>query len=255
MPLGDRLRIEDVYGGTLHIATLDLRQAASDHRVMAQRNAVLAAACLALIALLACSQQRQDEEEMVAATKATSDIAQRRTQAEQAASEAEEGVHDIDPAAAQQQVDGRALSWRQLAPLLPDAVLDFEAKGELDGKTTKAKGFEVSEVTRRYGADDTDLRIRITDTSAKPSLRAPFAKVATVAEGGQQIDGYPAIVEWNAKAKSSTASLLVAERFVVNVRVSKADGDGDAEAVAAALKLDELAKLAAAAPTPAQPAK
>src|SRR5262245_5142430 len=226
----------------------------------AQRDSVLASACFALIALLGCSKQSENEEKVVVPAKAISDIAQQGTPAEEAASEAEPAT---DAAAAQQQVDttamsakgggGPAVSWHLLAPLLPDEVLDFKAKGDLDGKTTRSKGFEVSEVTRRYGADDSDLRIRITDTSANASLRAPFAKVPTLEEGGQNIARHPAIVEWNATAKSSSASLLVAQRFVVTVRVSKADGDGDAEAIAAALKLDDLAKLAAAAPAPAQP--
>ena len=248
---------------------------------MPQPNSVLATACLALIALLGCSKQREDAEKMAAAAKAISDIAQQGQKAEKAAAEAEKAARaqmapGTDPAAAQQQVDiaksmaamkamgggGPAVNWRQLAPLLPDAVLDFKAKGELDGKTTKAAGFEISEVSRRYETADSDLRIQITDTSANAMLRAPFAMVAMVEEDstqgfkrGTQIRGQPAIVEWKAKAKSSTVSLLVAQRFVVNVRVSKADSDGDAEAVAAALKLDDLAKLAAAAPAPAQAAK
>src|SRR5262245_48785543 len=144
---------------------------------MAQRNSVLAIACLAL---LGCSKQREDAEKMVAAAKAISDIAQQGQQAEKAAAEAEKAARakiapGTDPALAQQQVDiaksmaamkamgggGPAVSWRQLAPLLPEAVLDFKAKGELDGKTTKAAGFEVSEVTRRYEAGERDLRIQI----------------------------------------------------------------------------------------------
>ena len=65
---------------------------------------------------------------------------------------------------------------------------------------------------------------------------------------GKTVAGHPAIVEWKAKSKSSTASALVAGRFIVNVRASGGDSDSDAETILAALKLDELAKLEAEAP-------
>jgi hypothetical protein len=231
---------------------------------------------------LGCKEQREDAQKAVAVAKALTDLAQQGKAAEKAAKEAEKAARDeipegTDPEVAKQQVElakgvaamkalaggggGPAVNWRQLAPLLPEALGDFKAKGELDGSTKKMGGFEVSEVKRRYDAGGRELRVEITDATAHALLRAPFAMVAMIEEDstagfkkGKTIGGHPGVVEWKEKSKQGNVSLLVAQRFVVNVRIAKAQSSDEAETIASALKLDELAALATAA-APAEAAK
>jgi hypothetical protein len=234
------------------------------------------------MSLLGCKEQREDAQQAVAAAKALSELAQQGKQAEKAAAAAEEAARaqipeGTDPAVAQQQIEmakgiaamkamagggGPVVSWRLLAPLLPEAILDFKAKGELDGSTKKVAGFEVSEVQRRYQAGERNLRLEITDASSHAFLRAPFAMVAMVEEDssegfkkGKTIGGHQAIVEWKEKSKNGSVSMLVAQRFIVHVRLDDARSSEEAETIAAALELDELAKLATAAPAAAEPEK
>lgn len=154
--------------------------------------------------------------------------------------------------AMQQAGGGPVVNWRQLAPYLPEKFEGYEARGELDGRTTSTGGMQFTEVKRRYKQGDKKLRIQITDTSMAGMLRAPFAMAAMINEDstrgykkGTKLDGHSAIVEWESKRKRSKATALVGERFVVSIRVDGTESDEEAQRLLKALPLNEIAKLRA----------
>jgi hypothetical protein len=231
-------------------------------------------------AVLACKEQRDDAANAVAAAKSIMDLAAEGKKAEAAAKAAEVAARaqiaaGTDPQQAEQQVQlakslaamkalgagGPAVNWRQLTPFVPEKLGEFEAKGELDGSTNKAGGFEVTEVKRRYEAGNRKLHLKIVDATATPFLRAPFAMATMINEDsskgykkGKTISGNGAVVEWSERNKQSSVQMLVAQRFLVEVRVSDAAAPDEAETLIQQLKLDELGKLKAEAPAaPAPP--
>lgn len=240
-------------------------------------------AALLCMAAAGCKEQRDDAQQAVSAAKALMDLAANGKKAEAASEAAEKAARaqiapGTDPQAAEQQVQlakslaamkalgagGPAVNWRQLVPFLPEKLDAFAAKGELEGSTQKAGGFEFSEVSRSYEADKRRLHVKITDATTTPFLRAPFAMAAMIDEDsssgykkGKTLAGNSAVVEWREASKESSVVMLVAQRYVVDVRVSDATKPDEAEALIQQLKLDELSKLtAAAAPTaPTAPAK
>jgi hypothetical protein len=242
---------------------------------------------MSLLALLGCKEQRDDAQQAVSAAKAIMDLASEGKKAEAAAQAAEKTARaqiaaGTDPAEAEKQVQlakslaamqalgagGPAVNWRQLASFVPDKLGDFVAKGELDGSTNKAGGFEVTEVKRRYQADKRTLRLKIVDATATPFLRAPFAMATMINEDstsgyrkGKTLGGHSAVVQWKERSKESSVDMLVAKRFLVALQIDDAKTPEEAEQLIVQLKLDDLAQLkaeaapAAPAAAPTQPAQ
>ena len=226
---------------------------------------------------LACSDQVEDAQQAVNAAKAmmeaTKSAQEAGEAAEKAAAEAEakareqipEGATEEEAAAfvdnakavAALQAMGKAggkgpiTNWRQLATFLPDKLGEIADDGDLDGATTNAGGMKVTNVKRRYkGGDKVRIDVTITDTFVAPMLRAPFAMAALVEEDtsrgykkGTKLKGHTAIVEWRKQSQRSHATLMVGERFVVDVKVRGTDKDDHASDVVGLLDLDALAKV------------
>jgi hypothetical protein len=233
-----------------------------------------------LIAALGCKEQRDDAQQAVTAAKAIMDLAAEGKKAQAAAEAAEKAARaqlapGTDPKQAEQQVElaksmaamsalgagGPTVNWRQLVPFVPEKLGDFAAKGELDGSTNKAGGFEVTEVKRRYEAGERKMNLKIVDATATPFLRAPFAMATMINEDsskgfkkGKTIAGNGSVVEWDESSKRSSVNMLVAQRFLVELRVSDAKSPEEAEQLVQQLKLDELGKLKAEAAPAAAPA-
>jgi hypothetical protein len=229
-----------------------------------------------VLSLVGCQKQRDDLQNAVNAAKAvtemTSDLKAAGEQAKAAGKLAEaQAKADLaagkDPAQVKQQVElakgmaamqalggagGPVVNWRQLGAFLPDSLGELKAAHELDGKTEKMGALQISSAKRQYTSGESQVRVSITDSSGAPMMRAPFALAAMVEEDsssgykkGKKIAGYTAIVEWKERAKRSEVTMLLGERFVVNVEVDKAAKPDAAEAIAQSLKLDDLAKLKA----------
>jgi len=243
---------------------------------------------LLLASLAGCEDQRNDAKNAVNAAKAIMDIAKDQAAAaeaaEKASAEAEAEARaqipeGADPKQAEEQVElakglaamkamqrahagGPVVNWRQLADFLPDELGAMKATGKLKGATNNAAGVKVTNVERRYQAGEQQVTVEITDAAYAPMLRAPFAMAAMVEEDstegyrkGTRIGGQPALVEWKEASQRSNANVLVGERFMVNVRVTKAAKDTAAKDIAATLDLAKLAELkgeeeAEAAPKP-----
>lgn len=243
---------------------------------MTSMRTVLAISCLIA---LGCQEQRDDVSNAMEAAKGMAEIASNLKkageQAQAASKQAEQqAAADIaagkDPNAVKEQLDmakgiaamqalsaqgGAAVNWRQLQPFLPDALGGFQASGELRGETQKMGNFTNSQVSRNYKEGDVKAHVQITDSSAMPLLRAPFAMAAMVEEDstsgfkkGKKVAGHTAIVEWKEASKRSEATALIADRYVVKVEISKAASNDAAEALLQKIDLGKLAELKAEEP-------
>ena len=226
-----------------------------------------------MLVLFGCKEQRDDVSNAVEAAKGMAELASNLKkageQAELAGKEAEkQAAADLaagkDPEQVKQQTEmakglaamqalggngGPAVNWRKLATFLPDTIGDLKADGAVKGETQKMGAFEHSQVSRHYKRGDSSVTVTISDGSAMPMLRAPFAMAAMISEDssegfkkGTKIEGHTAIVEWREQAKRSEATALVGEKFVLHVELSKATPDA-AEAIVKQMPLAELAKL------------
>ncbi len=202
-------------------------------------------------------------------TEAAEEMSKAAEAGDAAAAEAKRNLDpNLDPEQAKQQVEaaraeaalaalgkhaegeGAVVNWRQLAPFVPDALGDFSASKDLDGKTQTMGAVTVSNVKRSYQAGDRRATIEVTDTHFSNLLRAPFRMAALVKEDsssgykmGKEVAGHTALVEWSKPQRRSQASLLVGERYLVAVKIQKTDTPDDAEKLAAALDLAALARL------------
>ncbi|RMG93463.1 MAG: hypothetical protein D6705_18630, partial [Deltaproteobacteria bacterium] len=153
---------------------------------------------------------------------------------------------------------GPVVNWRKLIGFLPDEIGGFTATGDAKGTTTKmapVPGAAGTEVRREYRQGDARARVTIVDTTMSPALLSAFKLTAGMEEDssdgytkGTTIAGHPARVEWKARSKQSTATVLVGDRYLVTVRVRNTSRDDDAAKLAAAL---DLAGIAAVEPDPA----
>jgi hypothetical protein len=154
---------------------------------------------------------------------------------------------------------GPVVNWRDLVPFLPDTLLNYQAKGDVDGSTTTMQGMQITRVSRSYVAGEERMEVKIVDTSLAPFLRTPFALVGMMQEDssegykkGTTIKGQPAIAEWQKQGRSEL-HMLAGQRFVIDVEV-RSQTPGTAERVADALDISGIIASAAKAVAPAAPA-
>ncbi|MDD9946217.1 MAG: hypothetical protein OXU20_34555 [Myxococcales bacterium] len=147
------------------------------------------------------------------------------------------------------------VNWRALQPFLPETLAGYAAEKDVDGRTNKTGGFKVTVVKRRYKRDKERVVVSITDTSMSPMLRAPFAMAAIIEEDssdgykkGSKIEGHTTLLEWRKASKRSKATLLAAERFLVDVKVTGTDKDDAAVQVLKGIDLEGLSKVKTEAP-------
>lgn len=231
---------------------------------------------LVVVALGACSDK---VENAVAAAKSLSAMGEQATKMAEAANKAAEAAkqqaqqqiaNGTDPNAAKQQVDmagsiaalqamgasqGPVVNWRDLAKFVPEAVTGFAKDGELDGSTNNMGGMQVTKVRRTYKAGEQRAEVEILDANMVAMLKMPFAMISMINEDstrgfkkGKQVSGQPAIVEWTEDSKHSKVTMLVGDRYIVNVEVHQAGANDAAEKLAAALDIAGLAALKPAAP-------
>lgn len=234
------------------------------------------ASLLVFVALGACSDK---VDNAVAAAKSLSAMGEQATKMAEAANKAAEAAKQqaqqqvaagTDPNAAKQQVDmagsiaalqamgasqGPVVNWRELAKFVPETLGGFAKHGELDGSTNSMGGMQVTKVERDYKSGEQSADIEITDANMVAMLKMPFAMISMINEDstrgfkkGKQVAGQPAIVEWTESSKHSKVTMLVGDRYIVNVEVRHATANDAAEKLAAALDIAGLAALKPAAP-------
>lgn len=134
-------------------------------------------------------------------------------------------------------------------PLLPKSFEGFRAKADAEGKDVDlgdGAGFAV--LKRSYSKGSTWLEIEIVDTDGAIALRTLFERTREIERNTQEavikpikVQGQKAIAQWNRTSGDARVSVLIENRYIVNVRVRPADGIASAVSLAEKVELEKLA--------------
>lgn len=142
------------------------------------------------------------------------------------------------------------VNWRKLTPFLID-LEGWEAEGDASGTTVNTGSYKMSQAEREYTANGSDLQINIIDGGYAPMAYAGFKAMAQFeVDSSDQyvkkttIQGFTAIENYEYDDQEGSLTILVAERFLVQL---DADDIEDMKAVKAAAQQLDLKGLAALA--------
>ena len=141
------------------------------------------------------------------------------------------------------------VDFKELKALLPESLPGMK-RTDATGEKTAAMGMQVSNAEGRYSADNGgSMTIKITDIGSMTGLAGmtayAWANVAVDREGDNgyektsTIGGYKSHEKYDKSSKSGEVSVLVGDRFVVEVDGS----DVDMDAIKSALGKVDLGKL------------
>jgi len=151
---------------------------------------------------------------------------------------------------------GTPLPADSLQQKLPDTLAGASPTGPATlHRLPLANGGVMTMVRRTYKQDGREIEVDLGD-----ALHAPVPRQLVVSQQGtarrseqsiflgESVNGQPALVQWHGPSKTALAHLVIADRFLVNLRVSPADDEKPARDAAKALPLDALAAFAKAQP-------
>lgn len=137
-----------------------------------------------------------------------------------------------------------------LKELLPTDA-DGLARKEASSEKTAVLGFGVSRAEGRYGEGDESIRVEITDVAgvgvalmgmAAWSMTSMDKETETGYEKTTEYEGHKAFEKYNSKSKDGDISVLIANRFIVNVSGNNVSMD-KIKATLSDIDLDKLADL------------
>ena len=141
------------------------------------------------------------------------------------------------------------VDFRRLRDLLPASVGALE-RTNAEGAKQGSMGFSVSEASADYGAGDSTVSVKITDMGAVPTMAMMGAAWTMTDVDRETATGYEKTVRlgeskgyrtYDSDSRRGEFSLVVADRFLVNVTGRGVDDD----ALEAALRAVDLSALAA----------
>jgi hypothetical protein len=149
---------------------------------------------------------------------------------------------------AQDQKPVEPVNWRQLTPLLID-IQGYEG-AEPEGSTTSMAQFKMSQASREYTKGENSIKIEIIDGSYIPMAYASYKILENFEVDSSEelvrkvtIQGFPAIENIHYKDKEASLSIMVGERFLVNIRGEKFDKSDELKDIANRLDLKKLASM------------
>ena len=145
------------------------------------------------------------------------------------------------------------INWRELKEFLPNRLdgnrLDEE---NIEGSTTGMMGFTVSQVEGTYKDNDSRFDVNVIDFGGVSFLVKTLANWADAnidsdtSEGYQrttEYKGYKAFEEYSERSKSGSFSILVENRFMVNIKGDNVSMDDLKDAIDD-LNIKKLARMA-----------
>ena len=116
-----------------------------------------------------------------------------------------------------------------IAAVLGDKLGKLTADGAVSAAGREGSGTEIAIAARNYLAGKQRVRVKITDTALAPAARRAvserLAELGNEAAGNQRgvfVRGYPAVSADFAQERSSRASALIGDRYLVQVVVDEA---------------------------------
>lgn len=186
--------------------------------------------------------------------KATQDVTQALTQLTKAATEmAQQAQQVAGGATGLARNDSKPVppvSFKQLIDYLPKELGGMKGS-EPEGETTTAGQWQYSQASVNYsGTDGQSADVGIFDYAHISMLYLPFQlalkmKVSQESTHGYSrsgdVDGFPALEEWNKNDRRSEVTVLVGDRFVVTAKMNGGE-EGAARKIVDRIDLKGLAK-------------
>lgn len=156
---------------------------------------------------------------------------------------------------------GAIVNWRQLAEALPTQVPGWTAEGEVEGSSGAAMGMAVSEARRSFTQGDRRITFKVMDSSMNQMAAMAFNMARTIQVDSSQevqrpaeLSGNPGFLKYENGSRSSEATFMIANRFIVELRASGSQNPDEILQIAAFVNVARLAQLAAAPPAAPAPA-
>lgn len=155
----------------------------------------------------------------------------------------------LPPAAAV--IDGPVVAWEAFKPFAPDAFEGYQADEPPSGKKFGLPNdSQIATLRRTYKKGDASLEIELIDTAQAPGVRELFLQASQMSRQTAQsvmrpstVRGHKALEQWNEANATARASVLVADRLLVNVNVKPASSPDVARALAEKVDLEGVAAL------------
>jgi hypothetical protein len=150
--------------------------------------------------------------------------------------------------------DSVAGAWRSLTFFMPDSIEGFRARMGRDGRDIDVGAPQPILTVRRSYANKEGviLDLELIDTGGSPRLRELFGRTRELARDNERavfralkVQGQRAFSQWLDASKSARTSVLVADRFLVNVDMKPINSPALGVAVAQKLDIPKLLELAA----------
>jgi hypothetical protein len=142
------------------------------------------------------------------------------------------------------------VNWRKLTPILID-LKGWESQGDPSGTTVNMGNYKMSQAERSYGKNGSELQINIIDGGYAPMAYAGFKAMAQFEVDSSDeyvkkttIQGFTAIENYKYKRKDGTLTILVSDRFLVQLDGDDIEDMKELRAAAQQLDLKGLAALA-----------
>lgn len=156
---------------------------------------------------------------------------------------------------AKQAAESPLCPWEKLAATLPDTVGRLVAVGPAAGHTDNDATL-MSKATRGYVTEGQAVTLELLDSAHSPSVLMAFMlqHAATAqnrdakSDSGEELKAtrigeHHALSRYNARSREGTVQVMVAQRFLLEVRLTPGDNANEALQVASTLPLDAIADL------------
>lgn len=143
-----------------------------------------------------------------------------------------------------------AIDFRELKALLPERLAGME-RTSIEGEKTGMGGFKYSVAKASYEAGDAKIEISIVDGAGFAGVVTGMAAWSLVevdreTDNGYErtttINGHKAFETYDSKRKEGQISVIVEDRFIVNIEGDRIASDKDLKRAFDALNLDKLKK-------------
>jgi hypothetical protein len=198
-------------------------------------------------ATVACGGGSSDSKEEAATpdSSSSSSTAAPGTQTpDQAAAAAQQMLGQLGQLAQQQ---AKVVDYELLKPLVPE--LSGWKRSDPKGETV-SMGMSISTVKADYEKGESSMDLEITDTAFTQALILPFRMAASFSQRsddgykqGVTVSGAPGWEEWRKEGGYGELSLLVGDRFIVNIKGNHLANIDPAKQLAQAIDLGKLAAL------------
>ncbi len=139
---------------------------------------------------------------------------------------------------------------------LPDRLGDLRAAGEVSSTVREDGQAQLAVAARNYKLGDKDVRVKISDTGLLPNARRVVSNRLTLVgnatvgnERGVFVRGYPAVLAHYPEQRVSRASVVLDNRYLVQVMVRNASDAEDALRVVEQLDWTSVAPKQGKIPT------